>query len=62
MAAEIHNLADHRPHLTVAADDGIHVLPCDLVRSVISGDKPSSILTEPVVRRIIEEWFQKMTA
>ncbi|RBB97533.1 hypothetical protein C3E97_027850 [Pseudomonas sp. MWU12-2115] len=62
MTAEIHDIADRRPHLTVAADDGVHVLPCDLVRSVIAGDKPSAILTEPVVRRIIEEWFQKVTA
>jgi hypothetical protein len=30
------------------------VLPCDLVRSVIASDKPLIILTEPVLRRIIE--------
>lgn len=62
MTAEIHDIADRRPHLTVTADDGVHVLPCDLVRSVIAGDKPSTILTEPVLRRIVEEWFQKVTA
>jgi len=62
MTADIHDIADHRPHLTVTADHGVHVLPCDLVRSVIAGDKPSAILTEPVLRRIIEEWFQKVTA
>ncbi|WDG52482.1 hypothetical protein [Pseudomonas chlororaphis] len=62
MTADIHDIADQRPHLTVAADDGVHVLPCELVRSVIAGDKPSAILTEPVVRRIIEEWLQGVTA
>lgn len=62
MTAEIHDIADQRPHLTVTADDGVHVLPCDLVRSVIAGENPSVILTEPVLRRIIEEWFQKVTA
>ena len=62
MAAEIHDLADHRPHLTIAADDGVHVMPVALVREVIAGDKSSSILTEPVVRRIIEEWIERVTA
>ena len=62
MSAEVHDIADQRPHLTVTADDGVHVLPCELVRSVIAGDKPSVILTEPVVRRIIEEWLQGVTA
>ena len=62
MTAEIHDIADQRPHLTVAAGDGVHVISCDLVRSVIAGEKPTAILTEPVLRRIIEEWFQKVTA
>ncbi|MEO8642633.1 hypothetical protein [Pseudomonas sp.] len=62
MTADVHDIADQRPHLTVVASDAVHVLPCDLVRSVITGDKPSAILTEPVVRRIIEEWLQQVTA
>ena len=62
MTADIHDIADQRPHLTVAAANGVHVIPCDLVRSVIAGDKPSTILTEPILRRIIEEWFQRVTA
>jgi hypothetical protein len=62
MTADIHDIADQRPHLTVTAEDGVHVLPCHLVRSVIAGEEPSAILTEPVVRRIIEEWFQRVTA
>ena len=61
MTATIHEIADQRPHLMVVASDGVHVLPHALVQSVIDGDKPSSILTEPVVRRIIEEWLQKVT-
>ncbi|WP_439821388.1 hypothetical protein ACSPX5_08040 [Pseudomonas sp. HLG18] len=62
MTAEIHDIADHRPHLTVTVDGGVHVIPCDLVRSVIAGDKPSAILSEPVLRRIIEEWLHGVTA
>ncbi|MCA4961013.1 hypothetical protein [Pseudomonas sp. Y24-6] len=62
MTADIHDIADQRPHLTVVADDGVHVLPCALVRSVIAGDKPSAILSEPVVRRVIEEWLQQVSA
>ena len=62
MSATIHEVADQRPHLTVIASDGVHVLPHALVQSVIDGDKPSSILTEPVVQRIIEEWLQQVIA
>lgn len=62
MTADILNIADHRPHLMVVASDGAHVIPHALVQSVIAGDKPSSILNEPVVRRIIEEWLQQVTA
>lgn len=61
MTATIHDIADQRPHLMVVASDGVHVLPDALVQSVIDGDKPSSILTEPVVQRIIQEWLQKVT-
>ncbi|MBP5948529.1 MULTISPECIES: hypothetical protein [unclassified Pseudomonas] len=61
MSADIHDIADQRPHLTVTAHDGVHVLPCELIRSVIAGDKPSAILSEPVVQRIIEEWFKNLT-
>ncbi|MEW5700508.1 hypothetical protein [Pseudomonas synxantha] len=61
MTATIHDIADQRPHLMVVASDGVHVLPRELIQSVIEGKKPSAILTEPVVRRIIEEWLQKVT-
>lgn len=61
MTATVHDIADQRPHLMVVASDAVHVIPHALVQSVINGDKPSSILTEPVVRRIIEEWLQRVT-
>jgi predicted transcriptional regulator len=61
MSADIHDIADQRPHLMVAASDGAHVIPHALIRSVIAGDKPSAILSEPVVQRIIEEWFEQIT-
>lgn len=61
MTADILDIADHRPHLMVVASDGVHVLPRELIQSVIEGKKPSAILTEPVVQRIIEEWLQKFT-
>lgn len=60
MTASIHDIADQRPHLMVVASDGVHVIPHALVQSVIAREKPSSILTEPVVQRIIEEWLQRV--
>lgn len=62
MTAPVHDIADQRPHTVVSASDGVHVIPVALFRSVIAGDKPSSILTEPVVRRIIEEWLERTGA
>lgn len=62
MTADILDIADHRPHLMVVASDGVHVLPRELIQSVIEGKKPSGILTEPVVRRILEEWLQRVSA
>jgi hypothetical protein len=38
--------------------DGVHQIPHALIRSIIKGEKPSSILTEPVLRRIIKEWLK----
>lgn len=61
MTAGIHDIAAQRPHLMVAASDGTHVIPHALIRSVIAGNKPSAILTEPVMQRIIEEWFKSLT-
>jgi len=31
-----------------------------LLRDVIAGRQPSSILTEPVLQRIVEEWMEKV--
>jgi len=62
MTADILDIADQRPHLMVVASDGVHVLPRELIQSVIQGKNPSAILTEPVVRRILEEWFHQVSA
>jgi predicted transcriptional regulator len=62
MTAQIHDIADQRPHLMVVASDGAHVIPRALIQSVIDGKQPSTILTEPVVQRIVEEWLQKVSA
>ena len=56
------NIDDRRPHLTVVAEDGVHVLLVALVEDVIKGRQESSILTDPVVRRIVEEWLEKVSA
>ncbi|MGK9419275.1 hypothetical protein ACSSUR_24480 [Pseudomonas cedrina] len=62
MTATIHDIAASRPHLMVVASDGVHVLPRELIQSVVEGKKSSAILTEPVVRRVIEEWLQLVSA
>lgn len=50
-------LDDQRPHLTVMAEDGVHVLPVALIEDVIKGSQETSVLTDPVIRRIVEEWL-----
>ncbi|WP_366302052.1 hypothetical protein [Pseudomonas atacamensis] len=60
MTAQIHDIADQRPHLMVVASDGAHVIPRALIQSVIDGKQPSSILTEPVGQRIVEEWLVRI--
>ncbi|WP_110970859.1 hypothetical protein [Pseudomonas huaxiensis] len=50
-----------QPHLVVHASDAAHVIPVSLLRDVAKGAKQSKVLTEPVVRRIIEEWLQQVT-
>jgi predicted transcriptional regulator len=57
---EVLDIADHRPHLMVVASDAVHVIPQALIRDVVAGTQPSSILTEPVVQRIIEEWLESL--
>lgn len=49
---------DMRPHVVVHASDAAHVLPVSLLKDVAKGSKPSHILTEPVIQRIIEEWLE----
>jgi len=53
-------LTDRKPHVSVIASDGVHVIPACLLRDVIAGRQPSSILTEPVLQRIVEEWMQQV--
>ncbi len=55
-------LTDRQPHVSVIASDGIHVIPVCLLRDVIAGRQPSSILTEPVLQRIVEEWLGFVSA
>lgn len=58
MAAQVHDIADQRPHVAIHASDGAHVMPVSLLEDVAKGAKPSAILTEPVIQRIIEEWLE----
>lgn len=55
-------LTDRQPHVSVIASDGAHVIPACLLRDVIAGRQPSSILTEPVLQRIVEEWLGFVSA
>lgn len=59
---EVVDIESKQPHLVVHASDAAHVIPLSLLDDVEKGAKPSEILTEPVVRRIIEEWLQQVTA
>lgn len=59
--AEVHDIADHRPHVMVIAEDGVHGIPHTLIADIIAGRKESSLLTEPVIRRVLEEWLEKVT-
>jgi len=54
------DITDRQPHVVVEAADGVHCIPHSLLREVIAGRQPSSILTEPVLQRIVEEWMQKV--
>lgn len=46
-----------RRHLTIRTPGAIHFVHVKLVRDVIAGRQPVEVLSEPVVRRIIEEWL-----
>lgn len=54
----VHNLDDHRPHLTMQTSDGaIHVIPAALFDAVVSGDQAVSALSDQIVRAIVAEWL-----
>ncbi|KRV72611.1 hypothetical protein AO738_04005 [Pseudomonas citronellolis] len=57
MTCEINSLAERQPHVAVSCTDGVHVLPVSLLRDVIAGRVEASILTEPVLRRVVQEWL-----
>lgn len=59
---EVVDIESKQPHLVVHVSDAAHVIPLSLLEDVAKGAKPSVILSEPVVRRIIEEWLQQVTA
>ncbi|WP_040263692.1 hypothetical protein [Pseudomonas massiliensis] len=56
----IKELDDYRPHLMVVASDGVHLIPQALIENIIAGRKESMLLTEPVIRRVLEEWLEKV--
>ena len=56
------DITDRQPHVVVEAPDGVHCIPHSLLRDVIAGRQPSSILTEPVLQRIVEEWIGFVSA
>lgn len=55
--AEPINLGERLPHVVVQTDGAVHVIPVTLLRDVIAGRTEASILTEPVLRRIVGEWL-----
>ncbi|MBD1553617.1 hypothetical protein [Pseudomonas typographi] len=57
--SNVTEFADHTPHVALEAADGVHVIPVLLLQAVIRGQKPSSVLTEPVLQSIINAWLEK---
>ncbi|AXA25657.1 hypothetical protein [Pseudomonas putida] len=55
---DVVSLEGMKPHVVVQASDAAHVIPVALLEDVVKGAKPSEILTEPVIQRIIEEWLE----
>jgi hypothetical protein len=45
----------------VIASDGVHGIPHTLIADIIAGRKESTVLTEPVIRRVLEEWLNHLT-
>ena len=46
-----------RRHLTICTPGAVHFVHVKLVRDVIAGRQSVDVLSEAVVRRIIEEWL-----
>lgn len=58
---EVKDIADQRPHLSIYVEGTPHIIPHELIHHIIAGKQPSSVLTEPVLRRVLEEWLEKVT-
>lgn len=56
------DLGERLPQVVVQLPGAVHVIPETLLRDVIAGRADTSILTEPVLRRIVEEWFEHVGA
>lgn len=60
--SNVADLGERLPHVVVQTEGAAHVIPVTLLRDVIAGRAEASILTEPVLRRIVEEWFEHVGA
>jgi hypothetical protein len=63
MEAEVINIDDHRPHITIPTLDGnAHILPETLVMDWIHGDQKivESDDWEIIIRTILNEWYQDL--
>lgn len=55
------NFIENTPHVSVIVESGdIHVMAVASLRKIINGEYPPSNLGDDVLRRIIEEWLQKL--
>ncbi len=54
------NYEDYKPHVNIYTNDGnVHVLPESLIKDWVTGDKEPDA---ECMRRIIEEWINKLRA
>lgn len=58
MSAQVTDLGERLPQVVVQTPNAVHVIPVSILRDVIAGRDSPSILTGPVLRRIVEEWLE----
>lgn len=61
MSAEVINLDDHRPHVTIMDLEGnAHVVPVSYFEDFVKGgvDIPEDML--PVMRKVVDEWLRTL--